>query len=103
MPILTSTVIECHRANLKNSSFSYAAMLVRPEYRSSIDLKYKKKIEMIVRKPDKTEEDEPLTPCPVCGFQLPETDLLCSDCKNQLPYCLVTVCTYSSLLLKFLY
>ena len=91
VPILTSTVIECHRANLKNSSFSYAAMLMRPEYRNSIDLKYKKKIEMIVRKPDKTEEEEPLTPCPVCGFQLPETELMCPDCKNQLPYCVVTV------------
>jgi hypothetical protein len=35
-------------------------MLMRPEYRNQIDLKYKKKIEMIVRKPDKTEEEEPL-------------------------------------------
>ena len=49
MPILTSTVIECHRSGLRNSSFSYAAMLMRPEYRDSIDLKYKKKIEGIVR------------------------------------------------------
>ncbi|ESO89539.1 hypothetical protein LOTGIDRAFT_218902 [Lottia gigantea] len=90
VPILTSTVIECHRAGLKNSSFSYAAMLMRPEYRDQIDLKYKKKIEQIVRRPDKTEEEEPLTPCPVCGFQLPETDLLCPDCKNNLPYCIAT-------------
>lgn len=49
VPILTSTVIECHRSQLKNSSFSYAAMLMRPEYRDQIDLKYKKKIEGIVR------------------------------------------------------
>ena len=49
VPILTSTVIECHRSGLKNSSFSYAAMLMRPEYRQKIDLKYKKKIEQIVR------------------------------------------------------
>ena len=65
-----------------------------------ISLQYKKKIELIVRKSDKTEEqEEPLTPCPVCGFQLPETELLCPDCKNQLPYCLVTVnifCTITS-------
>ena len=84
-------MIECHRAGLKNSSFSYAAMLMRPEYRNQIDLKYKKKIEMIVRKPDKTEEEEPLTSCPFCGFQIPETDLLCPDCKNTIPYCIVTV------------
>jgi len=49
VPILTSTVIECHRSGLKNSSFSFAAMLMRPEYRDKIDLKYKKKIEGIVR------------------------------------------------------
>ena len=49
VPILTSTVIECHRSGLRNSSFSFAAMLMRPEYRDKIDLKYKKKIEGIVR------------------------------------------------------
>ncbi|XP_022236591.1 WD repeat-containing protein 19-like, partial [Limulus polyphemus] len=48
VPILTSTVIECHRAGLKKSSFGFAAMLMRPEYRNEIDLKYKKKIEAIV-------------------------------------------------------
>lgn len=49
VPILTSTVIECHRAGLKNSAFSFAAMLMRPEYRNKIDAKYKKKIEAMVR------------------------------------------------------
>ena len=49
VPILTSTVIECHRSGLKGSSFSFAAMLMRPEYRQKIDPKWKKKIEQIVR------------------------------------------------------
>ena len=49
VPILTSTVVECQRAGLKNSAFSYAAMLMRPEYRQKIDAKYKKRIEQIVR------------------------------------------------------
>ena len=49
VPILTSTVVECQRAGLKNSAFGYAAMLMRPEYRQKIDAKYKKKIEQIVR------------------------------------------------------
>ena len=49
VPILTSTVIECQRSGLKNSAFSYAAVLMRPEYRDKIDIKYKKKIEVIVR------------------------------------------------------
>jgi WD repeat-containing protein 19 len=33
VPILTSTVIECHRAGLKKTAFEYASMLMRPEYR----------------------------------------------------------------------
>lgn len=49
VPILTSAVIECHRAGLKISSFSFAAMLMRPEYRNEIDPKYRKKIEAMVR------------------------------------------------------
>ena len=49
VPILTSTVIECHRSGLKGSAFGFAAMLMRPEYRQHIDVKWKKKIEQIVR------------------------------------------------------
>ena len=59
VPILTSTVIECQRAGLKTSAFNYAVVLMRPEHRSEIDEKYRKKIEGIIRKPQKTEE-EPL-------------------------------------------
>eukprot|EP00794_Sanderia_malayensis_P019431 gene19431-21353_t len=90
VPILTSTVIECHRAGLKHSSFSYAAMLMRPEYRQQIDLKYKKKIEQIVRKPDKTEEEEPVDSCPHCSHPVPQSRLDCPECKNNLPYCIIT-------------
>uniref|UniRef100_A0A4W4G7L7 WD repeat-containing protein 19 n=1 Tax=Electrophorus electricus TaxID=8005 RepID=A0A4W4G7L7_ELEEL len=90
VPILTSAVIECHRAGLKNSSFSFAAMLMRPEYRSKIDPKYKKKIEAMVRRPDTSEVEEESSPCPYCGFSLPESELLCSSCKNNLPYCVAT-------------
>jgi WD repeat-containing protein 19 len=90
VPILTSTVVECKRAGLKNSAFSYAAMLMRPEYRQKIDAKYKKKIEQIVRRPDKAEEEEPATPCPFCSHAVPETKLFCPDCKNNLPYCIFT-------------
>ncbi|NXN95131.1 WDR19 protein, partial [Rhinopomastus cyanomelas] len=90
VPILTSAVIECHRAGLKNSAFSFAAMLMRPEYRSKIDLKYKKKIEAMVRHPNTSEAEEPTTACPYCAFQLPECELLCPGCKNSLPYCIAT-------------
>ncbi|XP_012413373.2 WD repeat-containing protein 19 [Trichechus manatus latirostris] len=90
VPILTSTVIECHRAGLKNSAFSFAAMLMRPEYRNKIDAKYKKKIEAMVRRPDTSEIEEATTPCPFCEFLLPECELLCPGCKNNIPYCIVT-------------
>ncbi|XP_027691770.1 WD repeat-containing protein 19 isoform X2 [Vombatus ursinus] len=90
VPILTSTVIECHRAGLKNSAFSFAAMLMRPEYRNKIDTKYKKKIEAMVRRPDTSEIEEVLTPCPFCEFLLPESELLCPGCKNNIPYCIAT-------------
>ncbi|MGH0157160.1 UNVERIFIED_CONTAM: hypothetical protein FKN15_033128 [Acipenser sinensis] len=90
VPILTSSVIECHRAGLKNSAFSFAAMLMRPEYRNKIDLKYKKKIEAMVRRPDTSELEEETKPCPYCAFQLAECELLCPGCKNSLPYCIAT-------------
>lgn len=47
--ILTSTVIECQRAGLKRSSFEWASVVMRPEYRAQVDKRYYKKIEAIVR------------------------------------------------------
>ena len=41
-------------------------MLMRAEYRKDIDEKYKKKIEAIVRKPQRTEESEKSVRCPYC-------------------------------------
>lgn len=92
VPILTSTVVECHKSGLRGSSFSYAAMLMRPEYRSKVDEKYRKKIEQIVRKSGGKAEDEeePTSPCPYCEYDLPETELLCPGCKSQVPYCIAT-------------
>ncbi|XP_071315895.1 WD repeat-containing protein 19-like isoform X2 [Trachinotus anak] len=92
VPILTSTVIECYRAGLKNSAFSFAAMLMRPEYRDKVDPKYRKKIEAMVRHPDTLELEQETTPCPFCGLQLPQYELLCIFCKNNLPYCIATGC-----------
>ena len=53
VPILTSTVVECQRANLKSTAFEYAAMLMRPEYKHDINPAYKRKIETLVRKREK--------------------------------------------------
>ncbi|EFA01913.1 WD repeat-containing protein 19 isoform X3 [Tribolium castaneum] len=98
VPILTSTVIECHRAGLKHAAFKYATMLMNPEYRKNVDAKYAKKIEAVVRKPPKSgkagdgggDPVEPLTPCPYCENLLPETETNCNGCKNNIPFCVVT-------------
>ena len=81
VPVLTTTVIECHRSGLKNSAFTHAATLMRPEDRKDIDEKYRKKIEAIIRKPQRTEEAEKSTRCPYCTNEVPESDLHCGQCK----------------------
>jgi len=90
VPILTSTVIECQRAGLKNSAFEYASTLMRPEYRSQIEPKFKRKIEALVRRPNRNEKEEAMSPCPFCQEMLPITELDCTQCKNSIPYCIIT-------------
>ena len=43
------------------------------------------------RKPDKTEEEEASDACPYCEYILPQTKLDCPECKNNIPYCIITV------------
>lgn len=91
VPILTSTVIECHRAGLTRTAFEYASLLMRPEYRKDVAEKYRKKIELMVRKPDRSAEpEEPLTDCPFCGLPGPETEMQCISCQNVIPFDLAT-------------
>ena len=89
--ILTSTVIECWKAGLKNSACSYAAMLMRPEYRKDIDPKYKTKIEKIVRKPDNIEVEEEMITSPYDpNTKMSAWDLTCPSTNNVVPFCMVT-------------
>ncbi|XP_060531606.1 WD repeat-containing protein 19 isoform X2 [Cylas formicarius] len=98
VPILTSTVIECHRAGLRHAAYRYATTLMNPDYRKQIDPKYAKKIEAVVRRPPKNGKEggdtgdpvEPSTPCPFCEKSLPESDVTCGNCKSTLPFCIVT-------------
>nr|XP_022918657.1 WD repeat-containing protein 19 [Onthophagus taurus] len=97
VPILTSTVIECHRAELRFAAYKFATILMNPDYRKQIDQKYAKKIEGVVRKPPKssdgkTNEDPPekLTPCPYCEGLLSESETFCTQCKTNVPFCIVT-------------
>lgn len=52
------------------------------------------------RRPDTSELEEETTPCPFCGFQLPQNELLCISCKNNLPYCIATVQTENQQLIQ---
>lgn len=90
VPILTSVVVECQRAGMKESAFEYATTLMRPEYRMLVDEKLRPKIEGLVRRPQKGEAEEELTPCPACETKLPATTLDCPSCKNHLPYCIIS-------------
>jgi WD repeat-containing protein 19 len=90
--ILTSTVIECQRAGLKNSAYEYATMLLmNADYRGQVDAKFKRKIESIVRRPNKEEEAaEQLSPCPISKELIPLTELECPTTKDAIPMCVVT-------------
>eukprot|EP01006_Ploeotia_vitrea_P030251 TRINITY_DN62715_c0_g1_i1.p1 TRINITY_DN62715_c0_g1~~TRINITY_DN62715_c0_g1_i1.p1 ORF type:complete len:1401 (+),score=199.79 TRINITY_DN62715_c0_g1_i1:64-4266(+) len=93
VPILTSTVIECQKVGFKASAYEHACVLVRPENRGKMNEKYKRKIETIVRKKAKEEiadPEEPSSPCPFCNALCPDTTLDCKNCKNTIPFCLVT-------------
>ncbi|EUB64214.1 WD repeat-containing protein [Echinococcus granulosus] len=95
VPILSSTVIECQKVNLKHTGFTYASMLLRTEYREKIDSRYRRRFESIVRHPEKlsSEEAEALsaaTPCPFCSDAVAEYELTCGSCRTHLPYCTLT-------------
>lgn len=91
MPILTTAAIECYRVGMKKTAFEFAVQLVAPEYIKEIPQSYKRPIEQIVRKMDKTpDKAEPTTPCPACGVPLFGSELDCPSCKNFLPWCVVT-------------
>ncbi|KAL6725897.1 hypothetical protein Aduo_007918 [Ancylostoma duodenale] len=91
VPILTSTVVVCSKAGLKAAAHRAAVMLMQPEYRQKIDAKYKKKIELFVRRTDKVDDaEESRPPCPHCSYPVPETLLACDNCKSTIPYCIVT-------------
>uniref|UniRef100_A0A5K3EM40 WD repeat-containing protein 19 n=1 Tax=Mesocestoides corti TaxID=53468 RepID=A0A5K3EM40_MESCO len=95
VPILTSTVIECHKVNLKHTGFTYASMLLHPEHRDKIDQRYRRKFEGIVRRPEKPSSEEmellnAASECPFCSTSVPDYELSCGSCRASLPYCTLT-------------
>lgn len=79
---------------------------MRPEYRSKVDEKYYKKIEQIVRRPEKRKDgeegggdgEEGCSPCPGCGNAVAESCLDCGECKILIPYCIATVCYFEGVI-----
>mmetsp|Transcript_1987 Transcript_1987/g.4439 ORF Transcript_1987/g.4439 Transcript_1987/m.4439 type:complete len:1366 (-) Transcript_1987:53-4150(-) len=91
VPILTSTVMECTRAGLKQAAYHWACVLVRQEYRSLIDEKFKKNIEKVaIRKPKTDDLEEETTPCPFCSSHINASELECRQCKHVLPFCIAS-------------
>ena len=92
VPILTSTVIECQRAGMKATAYEYAVMLMRPEYRPSIDVNIKKKVEAIVRRRAGQNEEQPeeQSPCPISNEMIPVTQLETNSTRDALPMCVVS-------------
>lgn len=51
------------------------------EHRGQIDKKYRRNIEAIVRRPNRDEEPEPTSKCPISGAEVPITQLECPSTK----------------------
>lgn len=90
VPLLTSAVIECHRAKLGRSAVRLAAVLMRPEYRASVGDTYRKKVESIVRRPSAEEATETSSPCPSCFSPLEDSRLECPKCLTLSPACIAS-------------
>ena len=89
--ILTSTVVECMRANLKEAAYNWACVLMRPEHRPHIDDKFKKQIEKVaIKRPKGGDPEESVSSCPFCSAQVLDYELECESCKNSIPFCLAS-------------
>jgi WD repeat-containing protein 19 len=88
--ILTIAVKECVQTGLKASAYTWAAQLCRPEYKNQIKEQHRRRIENTARRPVREEPDEECTPCPFCSTPVPGSDLNCSNCLNNLPFCIAT-------------
>ena len=88
--ILASTVVECSKQGMKKSAYEAATKLLAPEYDGKIKEDLMKKIVLTVRRKDTSEVDEPKTPCPVCGADVPISELYCQACKTNIPFDSIT-------------
>lgn len=84
--LLVMGVVECSRVGMKKSAFEIATKVLQPEYEGKVKPDVLKKIQTTVRRKDVSEIEEEKTKCPVCGFDLPISELYCGNCKSNLPF-----------------
>lgn len=72
---------------------------MKSETRDKVDLKFKRKIETLVRKSPGVQLSEEelqneleidLQPCPYCEEKVKENELTCFSCRNMIPYCIAS-------------
>uniref|UniRef100_A0AC35U0Z1 WD repeat-containing protein 19 n=1 Tax=Rhabditophanes sp. KR3021 TaxID=114890 RepID=A0AC35U0Z1_9BILA len=92
VPILTSLVIISAQAGLYETAYKVAVELMKPSNRPLLDHKFKKKIEQVARKGNTSTKDieETSSPCLYCATPLKDFQLTCFNCKNKLPFCIVS-------------
>lgn len=66
-------------------------LVITHAHRQQVSDKYSRKIELLVRKPDRGDEPpEGLTPCPYCNLPGPECQLQCVSCQSIIPFDIAT-------------
>lgn len=84
--LLVMAVVECSRCGMKKSAFEIATKLLQPEFESKLKPDMLKKIQTTVRRRETAEIEEEKTKCPVCGFEVPISELYCGNCKSNLKW-----------------
>ena len=84
--LLVMGVVECSRVGMKKSAFEIATKVLQPEYEGKVKPEVLKKIQTTVRRKDMSEIEEEKTKCPVCGFEVPISELYCGNCKSNLKW-----------------
>lgn len=92
--IMSQSVVFCQKGGLHRTAMDTCYTLMKPENRPNIPSHYKSKFETMVRKQGKSvlkDNDDETSACPFCGILIPNFDLTCSECRADIPMCIVSV------------
>lgn len=82
----------CHKAKMKDTARRYASELMKPENRTLLDDKRRKKFENLIRKTAPSKDPEYISPCPFCKNPVLDIDDVCNNCKNTIPFDIISGC-----------